>query len=228
MPKAETELVRGLTGVTPNTVDYKMIMSYKGYEFGQQRRGASTIFNSIAKRPNATREEILDAYIKGNEARFKAFNKFHRTIEDMKLLGYTDKDISKALKLAGVSCKSLKAIFKYKPLIPDSSIFKAMKQSGTFDRYPKEEIQRIIKNQIGRKYTSEIVEEEGEKIVVPKETNVSVKPQPNVESLNSVSSSNPFGYSTTIGNTGYIDPSLLGSNPIEAAKNMQIAKRKTP
>lgn len=38
-----------------------------------------------------------------------------------------------------------------------------MRINGTLDRFPKEEINLIIKSQIGREYTSEIVNEGGEK-----------------------------------------------------------------
>jgi len=226
-PKLETELLRGLTGVTPNTVDYNMVMKYKGFEFGKARTEASNLFNKIAKRPNSTKEEILEAYNTANEARFRVFNDFHRVVEDMKVMGASDRDISKALRIAGVSDYKRVIADNYKPLIPGSTVFKQMSINGTLGNYPKEEINLMIKSQIGRKYTSEVIEEAGQKKVIPQDTTIESPVKPVTTNINT-STNNPFGYSKTIGNTGFIDPSLLGSNPIEAAKNAQIAQRNKP
>lgn len=226
IPTLETELVRGLTGVTPNTVDYNRVMSYKGFEFGKSRTEASNLFNRVAKRPNSTKEEILEAYNTANEARFRVFNQFHRVIEDMKLLGAEDKDISKALKLAGISDYKRVLADKYKPLIPSSTVFKQMRVNDTLGNYPKEEINLIIKSQIGRKYTSEIIDEGDQKTVVPQDTSVNTNTKPASTNVNT-NTTNPFGFAKTISDTGFIDPSLLGSNPIEAMKNAQIAQRRT-
>jgi len=231
-PKLETELARGLTGITPNTVDYNMVMGYKGFEFGKERTEASNIFNNVAKRANVTRDEVVEAYKNANEARFKVFNKFHRVIEDMKILGLSDTDISKSLKIAGVSDYKRIIMDKYKPLIPSTSVFKKMRLNGTIDRFPKEEINLMIKSQIGRKYTSEIIDEGGQKLVVAKDTSYEAPAQPIVN--NRPATVNPYllkeidSKPFLLNNNINIDPSLLGSNPIDAAKNAQIAQRNKP
>jgi len=231
-PKLETELARGLTGITPNTVDYNMVMGYKGYEFGKERTEASNIFNNVAKRANVTRDEIIEAYKDANEARFRVFNKFHRVIEDMKILGLSDVEVSKSLKIAGVSDYKRIIMDKYKPLIPGSSVFKKMRINGTLDRFPKEEINLIIKSQIGREYTSEIVNEGGEKTVIPKNSNIKEPPKPIINTKPSNVSPYLLKENNNINQfllkNNNIDPSLLGSNPIEAAKNAQIAQRNKP
>jgi len=97
-----------------------------------------------------------------------------------------------------------------------------MRRNETFDQYPLQEINRLRVESRKRTFSSDIEEQdEGQKITVPKEekTDVSLsttnetKPVVNIPSLPNF-------------NLNVQDPSLLGSNPIDAAKNMQILQRR--
>jgi len=220
--KLNEELVRGLTGVAHNTIDTNMGLKYKGYEFSENRRNASTIFNSVARRANVTRDELIQAYIEADNARFKVFDRFHRIVNDMRSIGLSDYEIKRTLKRNGITDVNAIVNGIYKPLEVSNSVKKEMRRNETFDQYPLQEINRLRVESRKRSFSSDIEEQdEGQKITVPKEekTDVSLsttnetKPVVNIPSLPNF-------------NLNVQDPSLLGSNPIDAAKNMQILQRR--
>ena len=228
-PKLYRELFGAVTGGI-NTLDYNLAMQYKGYEFGRDRTSASQILNSKAKNANVTKQELLDAYINANEARFRVFNKFYQNIQDMKTLGVDDREIFRLLKKEGVTDIGLLIKGIYKPLIPQNRFFKDLAKFNNRDKYPAAEIKAIINEQRNRPFVAEEVE--------VKETDVktettTVKPSVVNQTTTTVSAPTttkfnvaPQTMTTDPGQLKGVDPSLLGSNPLEALKNLQILERR--
>ena len=96
------ELFRAFTGVTESDTKATDAVKYKGFEFARARQDASNIFNSVARRQNVDKDQLLDAYKDANEARYRVFNQFYRTIEDMRSFGIPDNKIRKILKDSGI------------------------------------------------------------------------------------------------------------------------------
>ena len=86
----QEELFRGITGITPNTVDSEMGLKYKGYEFSKARQQAANIFNSVARRENVTSVELIEAY--------EELYKQAKTINDSDLVNKTKNRLNKLLK----------------------------------------------------------------------------------------------------------------------------------
>ena len=222
------ELFRGITGVTPNTIDAEMGLKYKGYEFSQARTTAANIFNTVARRQNVNSSDLIDAYSSANEARFRVFNRFHQVVNDLRSLGKTDSEIRLTLKRAGVPDVSDIIRGRFNPFEMSTTVRKDMRRNGTYDIYPRAEINKLRNDFRNRKYTSVIEEETEVEAPVVSEPPVEIPfsrkdpvPQPRAQNLvSSVSQNIANSPSTT-------DISLLGSNPIEAAKNAQIAQRRT-
>ena len=224
----QEELFRGITGITPNTVDSEMGLKFKGYEFSQARTTAANIFNTVARRQNVTSGDLIEAYGNANEARFRVFNRFNQVVNDLRAIGKTDSEIRLTLKRAGVSDVNAIVAGKYKPFKISSNVRREMRRNGTIDQYPTEEIRSMFNQFRKRKYTSTIQEEAEVEAPVVSEPSVNIPfsrkdpvPQPRAQNLvSSVSQNIASSPSTT-------DVSLLGSNPIEAMKNAQIAQRRT-
>jgi hypothetical protein len=97
-----------------------------------------------------------------------------------------------------------------------------MRREGTIGEYPKERISKFIQEQRKRKFTAKSVDKKEDTSVEKKE-----RPIPFTRTKQPVTT---VPAQTSNLNTGQqINSSLvslLGSNPIEAAKNMQIAQRR--
>ena len=224
-PKLYRELFSAVTGGI-NTLDYNLSLQYKGYEFGRDRTSASQILNSKAKNANVTREELLDAYINANEARFRVFNKFYQNIQDMKTLGVNDREIFRLLKKERIS--DIGPLIKgiYKPLIPQNTFFKDLAKFNNQDKYPAAEIKAIINEQRNRPFVAEEVEVNETKVktdtVEPPVVNETTTTAPATNTFNVA----PQTMTTDPGQLKGVDPSLLGSNPLDALKNLQILERR--
>ena len=147
------ELVRALTGVTENTIDPKLSLTFRGYEFSKGRADAQQIFNTVVNRKNLnSSEEVLDAYIRANEARFRVFNEFHQVAKDMKTLGLSDREIRRALDIENISGVRRLLRGDYEPLELSAAKRKTMRRNGTYQFYPKDEIRAIQKEQKQRQF----------------------------------------------------------------------------
>jgi hypothetical protein len=221
-PKLYREFYGALLGGT-NEMDPELALKFKGYEFSEARKNASSIFNSVARRANVSRDEIIDAYEKGNEARFRVFNEFYAIVQDLKRLGKNEREIIKLFRQNGVT--GIKELVRgdFEPL-PNiaTTVKRAMRREGTIGEYPKERISKFIQEQRKRKFTAKSVDKKEDTSVEKKE-----RPIPFTRTKQPVTT---VPAQTSNLNTGQqINSSLvslLGSNPIEAAKNMQIAQRR--
>jgi hypothetical protein len=178
----------------------------------------------VARRENVTSSELMDAYEKANESRFRIFNEFNQIINDLRSIGKTDSEIKQILRRAGVSDVGPIMRGRYKPFEMSSSVRRDMRRKGTYDQYPRREINEIRDRYKNRQYTT-TMDDEQTTTVAP--TPVKDRPFPFTRNVQPPSTA-PVQTSNL--NTGQqINSSLaslLGSNPIEAAKNMEILQRR--
>ena len=221
-PKLYREFYGALLGGT-NEMNPELSLKFKGYEFSEARKNSSSIFNSVARRANVTKDELIEAYQNGNEARFRVFNEFYAIVQDLKRLGKSEREIIKLFKQNGVTGIRDLVRGRYEPL-PNAAITirRAMRREGTIGEYPRDEINKILREQKNRKFTARSVDKKEDTSVEKKE-----RPIPFTRTKQPVTT---VPAQTSNLNTGQqINSSLvslLGSNPIEAAKNMQIAQRR--
>jgi hypothetical protein len=221
-PKLYREFYGALLGGT-NEMDPELALKFKGYEFSEARKNASSIFNSVARRANVSKDELLEAYQNGNEARFRVFNEFYAIVQDLKRLGKSEREIIKLFKQNGVTGIRDLVRGRYEPL-PNAAITirRAMRREGTIGEYPRDEINTILKEQNNRQFTARSIDKQDQ-------TPVEEKPRP-IPFTRTKSPVTTAPVQTSNLNTGQqINSSLvslLGSNPIEAAKNMEILQRR--
>lgn len=138
-----TELIRAFMGVTELTADPEQNLGYKGFEFSRARTDASNIFNRAANASNATSESLLEAYIDADDARYRVYDRFHQTVEDFRTMGMSDREIRKVLKKNKVGDINSIMRGRYQPLKPSRQTLKNMREVGSFDVYPRQEIREI-------------------------------------------------------------------------------------
>ena len=221
-PKLYREFYGALLGGT-NEMDPELALKFKGYEFSEARKNSSSIFNSVARRANVSKEELLEAYQNGNEARFRVFNEFYAIVQDLKRLGKSEREIIKLFKQNGVTGIRDLVRGRYEPL-PNAAITirRAMRREGTIGEYPREEINQILKEQNNRQFTAKSIDKKDQAPVEEKPRPIPfTRTKPPVTTAPVQTSNINTGQQI---NTSLA--SLLGSNPIEAAKNMEILQRR--
>jgi hypothetical protein len=212
------ELARAFTGITESDSQASDSLKYKGYEFARARQDTSNIFNSIARRQNVTKDQLLEAYQDANAARFRAFREFNQVVEDVRKFGMKDNDIRRALKEAGVG--GINEIIRgvYKPLDVSDSVLDDMRRNGTITELPRAEIRRMITQQRRRRLNEPLPTEQEPRyeILPPVE-------EPRYEILPPLQQEGSLQVPTGPVRTASVSPSLLGDNPIDVARNMEIA-----
>ena len=219
------ELARIFTGLSESESQATDSLKYKGYEFARARQDSSNIFNSIARRQNVTKDQLLDAYENANEARFRAFREFNRVVEAGRLFGLKNSDIRRSLKEAGVG--GINEIMRgtYSPLDISSSVLDDMRRNKTIQELPRAEIRKTISQQRRRKLNEPApsVQE------VPLFGVPSQQPPQQEVPLFGVPSQQPLQQEGSIQvpaaptRTAAVNPAILGDNPMDVARNMEIA-----
>tara|TARA_R100001509_G_C4879677_1_gene219666 strand:- start:350 stop:3148 length:2799 start_codon:yes stop_codon:yes gene_type:complete len=146
------ELARAFTGVTESDSQASQGLKYKGYEFAKARQDASNIFNSLARRPNVTKEQLLEAYKDANEARFRAYNRFYNTLKDIEGLGLDYSEVMRILKEANISGVDALSIGVYEPFEVSKSVLENMARNGTLDEVPWSEITDLMSESTDRSF----------------------------------------------------------------------------
>ena len=146
------EIFRAISGVTESDILATDSIKFKGFEFSAGRRDASNIFNRVARRPNVQRDDLLAAYEDANNARYRVFNRFHQTVEDLRTFGMKDRDIRRILDEANVGGIDALMAGRFEPLVPSDVVLNEMARNGTLEQYPRQEIREIVRAQRGREF----------------------------------------------------------------------------
>ena len=213
------ELARAFSGITESDSQASDSLKYKGYEFARARQDASNIFNSIARRQNVTREQLIEAYNDANEARFRAFRDFNQVLRDVETFGMSRNEMRRILKQAGVSGVNELLRDTYRPLEVSDSVLKDMRRNGTIGELPRGEIRGIISEQRGRQFDAPVVQEEPLYEILPPKEEPLYEILPPLQQEGSIQ----LPAAATPTRTAAVSPSLLGDNPIDVARNMEIA-----
>jgi hypothetical protein len=92
------ELASTLTGFREMDLDVKTTAFYKGVEYTSIRNDQQGAFKSVAKANDSTEQDIVDAYIKANENIMRAQSGLYSLIQSMEQLGLSKNEIRQRLK----------------------------------------------------------------------------------------------------------------------------------
>ena len=117
---ATGEIFRAFTGIGTQTIDRERILNFKAQEFKESRSKAASIFNQIVRQEKPTPAQILEAYRQADDSRLVSFREMRLNIEDLKKLGASDRMIRKVLKDAALGVKERNALMRdrYVPFRP--------------------------------------------------------------------------------------------------------------
>ena len=139
------ELVRGFTGLSENKINVDRGLAFKGLEYRREVRQVASIFNQPMSRPNVSNEqEVLDAFNKANEAKYRVDTRFRLVVEDLQRLGVSKSKIRKELQDI-VGKKNLNRIFRnrFDPFEISENTEQNMRKNDTWRFVPRSEIRAI-------------------------------------------------------------------------------------
>lgn len=146
------ELARVFSGISETESQMERAVYYKAAEFQGARSDASRIFNSVTSRPNATREQLLDAYERANEARFRTFQRFNQVLRDAESLGLNKSKIRRIMRENKVSGVNEVIQGRYAPLDISDTALDNLRRNGLLRELPRREINQIRNAQRRRQY----------------------------------------------------------------------------
>jgi len=220
---AAQELLRAFTGVSEIQVKPENILMYKGYEYSRGIRSSSQIFNTaVSTRGTLDPENAISTFREANEARFRVMRDMYRTVQNMRLLGMSDAEIRRAMRKNKVG--NIPELMRgvYDPMKVSSEIRRRAREND--NRLPIAEL-----NAIRREFRNRRLDEPFEPEV---QEAPAFTPQPVQEAPEATFTPQPApttAPATPPPNLGAPqqapDTSLLGSNPIDILKNLQIFQR---
>lgn len=231
------ELFRAFTGLQTQIIDRDKIAEFKAQEFKGQRSDAATLFTDVLRLQDPSEDQILEAYLRADDARFKAFKQMKLNYDDLKRLGFSDRKLIKILKekanLGNVELGSLKKD-KYVPYVPDAKKLGAAKKRGI--KIPMSALRKLIRNRLNIRMTPVPKEEEPVELDVNNlldlnKTNIpvdNVNPQPEnltQPEVNVTQNNRVTNELLRVAPENREVAAFLGSNPEDILKNMQIARR---
>ena len=222
------EIFRALSGITETQVKPENVLMYRGFEYGRSLQSASQIFNSaVSTRGTLDPEDAVQTYRDANEARFRITNEMYRTIQNMRKSGLSDAEIRRALKKNKVANVGALMQGRYIPFSPSTEIKKRVRSYG--NQLPLEEI-NAVKNEFRQRRLGEPVEPQVEETptldLEPVSQAPTIAPTQQVAADDAPPSlAQAGGAPLGTPRTSPPDPSLLGGNPIDALKNLQLFQR---
>ena len=221
------ELFRAFTGVTENEVKPENIMMYRGYEYGRALQSTSQIFNTaVSTRSQLDPENAVNTYREANEARFRVMNEMYRVVQNMRKLGIPDSEIRKVLKKNKVAEVTALMQGRFVPFKPSKEIRKRVRENG--NKLPMSDIfairNELRKLKLGAQPEPE-AQVEAPRTFVPKPVEQQPAAAPTSAVVPAQAGVAPVPNAAAPAPTSQPDPSLLGSNPIDALKNLQIFQR---
>ena len=159
------ELLTAVTGLRRMDLDLPNTLFYRGYEYSDLRTDAVGNFSTVAKRNDATEQEIIDTYRRTNQDLYRAQAKLMQVVEAARQLGMSDGDIRYALKKeANVGNRELNAVMRgvFEPIKISTNLRQDIareafmrKQPRLVTRLPEAELAKIRNEMFGIKLRPE-------------------------------------------------------------------------
>jgi hypothetical protein len=146
-----------VTGLRPLRAQLDQTFKYKGFEYNQARRDASSVFSRVANANDTTPEQVVAAYQKANEQLMRGQAQLFDLVETARRLGLNDRQIRQQLTgEARLGTTEIRNIMngRFDPLsLSDDRVKTVMREGRTqarvTTRLPSREI-RAIERQLNR------------------------------------------------------------------------------
>ena len=140
------QIFNTLTGFKTIEVKLNDALKYAGHDFSKNNREAVRNFNEIANDTEITADEIVEAYQRANDTKFKVHNDFFLTVNDAKKLGMSEGDIITTLKQNNIQGFSEATLGIFKPIEVSKNIENTFALNNNIEAYV-DALPRIIEIQ---------------------------------------------------------------------------------
>ena len=229
-----------VTGLRPMQARLDETFSFKGFEYNQARRDATSVFSQVANANDTTESDVLEAYTRANEQLLRGQAQLFDLVESARRLGLSDREIRKQLtEVSRLGRNEVNRIMrgKFDPLgISDDRVKTILREGRTQERVLKrlpvrelKDIERSFNRQdlVPQDYTDELggapaFDPNQPFNVVPDNVQGAAPAAPAIDSM--PARATPQSTPAPARNAPP-SPSLLGSDPISQARNAEIAQR---
>ena len=243
------ELARVLTGITPIVVNNRTDFNFRGAEYTRLRSPAKGGATRMIKRADATPEMIVGSWNQYLDDLYRAQSQLYYYVLAAREMNTSDNNIRSQLQIAGVGKREIASIMRgeFWPGIASKEVIKETRRAmqaedNTFlsKERPWAELNQLSNERRGQKLSPILFKEERDARIQEKRNNLKVE----TETANSkiaevatpqaeVAQAQPTQVPTAAP-TPQVQPQpsvrqnlagLMGSNPVDAFKNLQIAQR---
>ena len=247
-PRGETyntfkEAARLVTGFTPMRIDTQNDFSFKGIEYGTRRSDAKSAASSVLKRADSSLDEMNDAWAMYLDNLYRDQSKLYADVQAARTLGLSDYDISRNLiNGAKLGKREANAIIdgRFEPGEATSELAKEINRLRQAEGrvFKEKTLYFDTFNQMSQDRTDQPLRYEGPANSVPRTGPVfnPTLPSTPVQLPSNGPVFNPTLPSNLIEGrapqtipsvaptrTAAVNPAILGDNPMDVARNMEIA-----
>ena len=223
------EALTAFTGIRKLELDIPKSLSFSGYGYTLTRSSAIRGFGQIAKLNNSTKEDVLQAYVQGNDNLFRIQREMYAKVQAARSAGLSESDIIFALKEdSNLGRGELSMILqgKFSPIKPSRDLYEAIYKEANIrlerraiDKLPIAEMADIYGGLLGKSLLSGSVEDPRETPTLNVDDISSTDiPTLNIEDITPSATTKPSTETRT-------NPAFLGSNPVDILKNLTIGTR---
>jgi hypothetical protein len=241
------EVARLFTGIGEYKVTPQRALMYRGLEYNTEARRPQSLFNRALRTGENSplkADNVIEAYRNMNERAFVIQNKMHRLIKKMEALGMKKSEIRRELQKQKIADWEAVYSGKFTPVdIPKNITTQVNKAQRSFggDMVPQNELAKIRQEFESMKLTESLPEGEEplgykpktllemRRSILDETSQLETLEQPVAAAVPPPAAAQagaaPAQMAVPAPTTANLDPSLLGSNPIDAMRNLQIAQR---
>jgi len=230
------EFLTAVSGFRKMELNIPKSLGYTGFEYTSLRTSSAGDFKRVARRNDSTDQDIINAYVSANEDLFRAQRNMYGNIQAARTAGMSEGEIYRALtKDANIGKEEARMIMSgmFRPVSVSKDLARDILsetrlqgERRTVEMLPMKELGEVFRS-LAKRSLLEPVEEEAP-VVAPESitfgTPVSEAPQPQPVAPESITFGTPVTPQATT-TAPALSTALMGSNPITAMKNLQIAQR---
>jgi hypothetical protein len=228
------EGARLVTGFTPMRMDMQNDFSFKGVEYGTRRTDAKSGAGAVLKRADASLDEMNEAWSTYLDNLYREQSKLYADVQAARTLGLSDDDIRRNLiNGAKLGKREANAIIdgRFEPGEATSELAKEINRLRQAEGrvFEEETLYFDTFNQMSQDRTDQPLRYEGQEPVAPAINFDDLIPQQqetpaiNFDDLIPQRQGSILPAPAVPTGQAKLSPSLLGDNPVDVARNMEIA-----
>ena len=235
------EALSFIAGIRPQKGNVFKSIMYEGYGFTDLRSSATGSFTRVAKANDSTNEDVIEAYLAANNDALRIqqdmYAKIQGAIDFMESSGMSRRkaklEVMRALRTAKVGKSERFHLMtgRFRPITISDQVVKDVWRETSVQGEPRKinrlplrslaRARRILSRQRLDAPEPEVQEPVSEAPAAPTTQPAPIAPTAQATPTANLGTSTP---APTL-QTANVDPSLLGDNPVEALRNLQIAQR---